>query len=162
MAARTLTVVRHAHAEPARPGQDDADRPLSTRGQREAGLAAVAFARTLNAQEVPLLLTSPSRRTRATAEEFARALGLDPAAVRLDDRLYLASVDALFDVLQGSDDGQRHVVVIGHNPGLSDFVRALSGDGAIADLPPAAVKRFECVLRGWRNLTTSSGKLLKP
>lgn len=162
MASRTLTVVRHAHSEAARPGQDDADRPLSARGQREAGLAAVAFARSVDRQDVPLLLASPSRRTRATAEEFARALGLDPASVQTDERLYLASVDALFDVLQGVEDAQRHVVVIGHNPGLSDFVRALSGDATVTDLPPAAVKRFDCALRGWRNLTASSGKLLRP
>ena len=162
MATRTLSVVRHAHAEPARPGQDDSERPLSARGQREAGLAAVAFARTVDKQEVPLLLASPSRRTRATAEEFARALGLDPSSVRLDDRLYLASVDGLFDVLQGADDPQHHIVLIGHNPGLSDFVRALAGDATVTDLPPAAVKRFDCALRGWRNLTASSGKLLRP
>ena len=36
---RELILLRHAHAEPAAPGQDDFDRPLSLQGQAEAEAA---------------------------------------------------------------------------------------------------------------------------
>jgi phosphohistidine phosphatase len=147
---RTVTLIRHAHADNARHGQEDADRPLSARGQKEAAQAAAAFAA---AGRIPdLLLVSPSRRTRATADELVRALGLDPHTVRVEERLYLAPVDVLLGVLQGAADSHRHLAVVGHNPGLSDFLRTLTGDPRITDLPPAAIRSLRCELRHWRQL----------
>jgi len=156
MPARLLTLVRHAHADNARPGQEDAARPLSVRGQREAGLAASGFASAFPAAQ--FILASPSRRTRSTAEAFEMALGLGSGSTHYEDKLYLASVDALFEVVQSIDQRHAHVVVIGHNPGLSEFVRAFSGVHGMADLPPAAVKTFSCELRTWRELRAGSGQ----
>ena len=40
---RELILLRHAHAEPAAPGQDDFDRPLSLQGQAEADAAGLPY-----------------------------------------------------------------------------------------------------------------------
>lgn len=153
---RIVTLIRHAHADNARSGQEDADRPLSARGQKEAAQAAAALAA---AGRIPdLVLVSPSRRTRATADELVRALGLDPQAVRIEERLHLAPVDMLLGVLQGSADAHRHLAVVGHNPGLSDFLRTLTGDPKITDLPPAAIRSVSCDIRYWRQLRPGSCK----
>ncbi len=160
MQPRTLTLVRHAHADNARPGQEDADRPLSGRGQKEAALAAAAFGAA--ARDPDLLLASPSRRTRATADALAQSLGLGGGAVQFDDRLYLAPVDTLLEVLQASADARRHIVVIGHNPGLSDFVRTLTGDPDATDLPTAGVRSYRCDIRHWRDLRPGTCRPLGP
>ncbi len=154
--SRLVTLIRHAHADNARAGQEDIDRPLSARGQREAGSAAAALAA---AGKVPdLLLVSTARRARATADEFLRTLGLDPQAVQVVEKLYLAPVDALLGVLQGAKDAHHHIAVVGHNPGLSEFLRTLTGDALATDLPTAAVRSVRCELRHWRQLRPGTCK----
>ena len=70
---RELILLRHAHAEPATPGQSDLDRPLSPQGLAEAESAA----RWLKEQGlVPdRVLCSPARRTRETLEAVMDAIG---------------------------------------------------------------------------------------
>lgn len=152
---KTLTVVRHAHAENARPDRDDKDRALSPRGRKEATLAAVTFA--ASRPDADLLLASPARRARATAEAFAQALGLETRAIEYEERLYLAGVDTLFAVVQALAGSLSHVVLIGHNPGVSEFVRALTDDSAAAELATAAVRSFRCDVGTWQDVATGSG-----
>jgi phosphohistidine phosphatase len=145
---KTLTVVRHAHAENARPGQEDADRGLSARGQQEAAATATHLATFDPSPD--LLLVSPARRARSTAEALTQALAFDPPAVIFDDRLYNASVDTLFEVVRAVPAAPRHVVVVGHNPGLSAFIRALTGTDR--ELAPAGIWSCEISLDGWQTL----------
>lgn len=152
---KTLTVVRHAHAEGARAGLDDRDRALSPRGQQEATLAAAKFAAARG--DADRILSSPARRAHASAEAFAQALGFDARAVDYDDRLYLAGRDTLFDVVRGLESWLQHVVVIGHNPGMSEFVRALTGDDSTGELATAAVRSFRCDIDDWQSLGEGSG-----
>lgn len=152
---KTLTVVRHAHAENARPGADDTDRALSRRGQKEATLAATTFA--ARNPDVDLLLASPARRARATAEAFAQALGFEARAIEYDERLYLAGADTLFVVVQALDGSLRHVVLIGHNPGMSEFVRALTGDEVARELRTAEARSCRCDISNWEDLAERCG-----
>lgn len=155
MNPRSLTVVRHAHAENARPGKEDFDRALSVRGQSETAIAAAKFA--ASSPDPDLLLASPARRAHATAEAFAQALALDARAIEFDERLFLASSDILFAVLQSLDSSIRNVVLVGHNPGMSDFVRTLSSDPGAKDLSTAEYRSFACGVNEWQELAPGSG-----
>jgi phosphohistidine phosphatase len=151
---KTLSVVRHAHAENALPGKDDRDRVLSQRGQSEAAVAAARFA--IDHPDADLVLASPARRARATAEAFAQALGFDARAVEADERLYLASADLLFEIVRQLDESLRHVVLIGHNPGVSHFVRELADDVQVEELATSAVRTLQCDVTAWPELRTGS------
>jgi phosphohistidine phosphatase len=116
---KTLTLLRHAKSGWDDPVQRDFDRPLSARGRR----AAARMGRYLNeaALSFDAVIASPAVRVRETVE------GLEDGSGRMlsplfDARIYMASAATLFDVLQGFDDRDATVLLVGHNPGLEDLV----------------------------------------
>ena len=133
---RQVILLRHAHAEPASPGQADLDRPLSPVGLAEAEAAG----RWLAGQglQPDRVLCSPARRTRETLEAVLAVIGY--AEQRLDQSIYEATPGTLIGLLQGQEDVER-LLVVGHNPGLERLV-ALLDSGQTSDyrgMPPAAV-----------------------
>lgn len=127
--------MRHAHAEWPNYAGRDFDRPLTARGVDDA----LATAHEILAAGVrpDVLLSSTARRTRDTALILARELGLVGTAVRFSDRLYNASATGLEAAAQDVATRSRHIMLVGHNPGISDLARRLTGDATLALLPPA-------------------------
>ena len=118
-----LTLLRHGLAEPAAAGGDFA-RELDARGVAQARAAALA----LQHAGLPLpdcILSSPALRTRQTAMQVVQTLALDEASLQLEQRLYLASAETLLDVVRNLHPAARHVLLVGHNPGLSDLALRL-------------------------------------
>lgn len=133
---RELILLRHAHAEPAAPGQDDIDRPLSREGQAEAEAAG----KWLKAHGyVPdRVLCSPSRRTRETLEQVLLTLGY--VEQLQDARIYEATPGTLVQV---ADEHREHarVLLVGHNPGLEQMAALLTSgqSGEFRGMPAGAV-----------------------
>ncbi|WP_313177974.1 histidine phosphatase family protein [Stenotrophomonas sp.] len=133
---RELILLRHAHAEPATPGQADLDRPLSPVGLAEAEAAGKWMKE--NNLLPDCVLCSPSRRTRETLEAVMAAIGY--VEKRLEDRIYEATPGTLAALVDERRDLDR-VLIVGHNPGLERLV-ALMTEGTSSDyrgMPPAAV-----------------------
>ena len=133
---RELILLRHAHAEPAVPGQADFDRPLSAEGLAEAE-AVAAWLRD-KALVPDRVLCSPSRRTRETLDAVIEAVGnLDK---RLDASIYEATPGTLAGLVDAHRDAER-LLLVGHNPGLERLVALLSSgqSGDYRGMPPAAV-----------------------
>jgi phosphohistidine phosphatase len=129
VSTRTLVILRHAKAATPE-GVLDFDRPLSARGQADA---AAAGAWLVQRDLVPeLVLCSPSRRTRETWHALAQALPVAPE-VRYEKLIYAASLDDLFEVVRSAAPEAATVLIIGHNPGLSQLSIALDRDNADRD-----------------------------
>ena len=146
-----LYLLRHADAgDPmAWPG-DDAERPLSAKGKRQARrlgslLADIGF-------RPDLILTSPKVRAADTARIVGRAVDVKP-----DDERRLATPFELNDVgsILGAHPEARRVVLVGHDPDFSSTASTLTGaaielrKGAIAriDLPDSQPAAGQGVLR---------------
>ena len=145
---RRLTLMRHADARWKDAGISDLERPLNRRGTA----AAEAMARRLLELElVPdLLLVSPARRTQQTAEIVARELS--PRRVLREDSLYLGSAPDLLELVQRTGPRVMHLMVIAHNPGLSELVQLLApaADGGGLGAAALCSMRFEC--QDWRGV----------
>ncbi|WP_432073157.1 SixA phosphatase family protein [Streptomyces wuyuanensis] len=125
MTLRRLVVLRHAKsARP--PGVADVRRPLAERGLRDAP-AAGRWLR--DADCVPdLVLCSPAVRARETWDLAARELPADPRT-RHDPRLYGADPAGLLAVVRETPDDVATLLLVGHNPGLEEFVLLLASEG---------------------------------
>lgn len=118
-----LYLLRHADAgDPDRWAGDDADRPLSAKGLRQAARLA-ALLRALDWRP-DAILTSPRRRAAETAEIVAAALKTSP---RIDGRLGAAfGPGELSEILASGLDAGR-LLLVGHDPDFSDLASSLTG-----------------------------------
>lgn len=152
---RHLTLVRHAKSDWKNSDLKDFDRPLNRRGSKEAP----EMARQLAAQQVraDLMLTSPAVRALETARAFARALDYPLRRLKSDERLYLAQPKDILEVVRGIGSRVRHLMLFGHNPGLSEFAQALTNDSELGELPTCAVYSVELDIRGWTDAHFGEG-----
>ena len=72
-----------------------------------------------------LILVSPAERAWATAEIVAEACELDAKQVQCARELYLAAPETLWRLLRRRDGRRGHVLICGHNPGLSQIATRL-------------------------------------
>jgi phosphohistidine phosphatase len=115
---RTLVLLRHAKS--AYPnGVADHDRPLASRGRREAGLAGDWLRAQLPTFDA--VLCSTATRTRET---LART-GID-APVHYDDRLYDASPGMVIAQINGVGDDVLVLLVVGHEPTMTQLALGLA------------------------------------
>ena len=133
---RELILLRHAHAEGAVAGQDDADRPLSPEGRAEAEAAGRWLKEHGHAPE--RVLVSPSRRTKETLEQVLSVLGY--VEQREDRRIYEATPGTLMQVADEHRDIGR-VLIVGHNPGLEQMAALLASgqSGEFRGMPAGGV-----------------------
>lgn len=135
-----LYLVRHADAgDSSLWAGDDADRPLSKKGRRQAK----ALGRTLKnlGLHVDAVITSPLVRAVQTAKPLAKATGVD---VVTDERLgYGFGKRELAAIVGQVGPAMQPVVLVGHDPGFTEVASLLTGTsigmakGALArvDLP---------------------------
>jgi len=138
---RELILVRHAKSDWGDARIKDHDRPLNSRGLRDAPRMAHYLADNGAAPE--RLLASTALRARTTAEAYAAQLGLE---VELDAQLYMASPSTLLQ--KAAVTGARSVMVVAHDPGMSELAWRLSG-GGIDHMPTCAVARFVFEVDSW-------------
>ena len=135
-----LHLLRHAHAgDPARWEGDDASRPLSEKGRRQArdlgGLLAVI-------DEPPdLFITSPRVRAAQTAELVAKALR-NRVTVITDERLGGALDPALVTAIIIDAGPALRPCLVGHDPDFSELLGELIGTGPIP-MRKAALARID-------------------
>ncbi len=144
-----LTLVRHGQAEWKESAAADFDRPLTRRGLAEAA----DMARRLRAQDFAppdLIVTSPARRAVQTAEAFAHESGLAARLVKQIAALYLASPVELADAIRATGPLVGHLLVIGHNPGISDFACHLAPDAGIPSFATGASCTLSFDSEDWR------------
>ena len=135
MTARTLVLLRHAKAET--PGEEpDIERRLTKRGRADADAAGSWLAD--EGLRPDLVICSPATRTRETWHGLAVARAqADPEGtapeVRYERGLYYGGRTEIIDLLRAVPDGTATVLVVGHNPTVSDvsvLLRSPDEDGA--------------------------------
>lgn len=135
-ATHRLTLLRHAQAAQARPGQHDFERPLDTTGQAQLREQAPRFAASIPMAPVDCCLHSSALRTTTTALAFAHACGLAPAAIHAEPALYEIDLPALLALLRETPESVQHLLLVGHNPTLSALAWQLSPAAARGGLNP--------------------------
>lgn len=117
-----VAIVRHGKAERQSASGSDADRLLKGRGHRQAEFLAGALVEHLAGPST--LVASPYARARQTAEPLAGALH---AALQFDERLESGQpASGAIEVIAQHGSPEACLVLVGHNPQLSDLVALLT------------------------------------
>lgn len=150
-----LTLIRHAKAQPAWSGQEDWDRALEGSGQRDAPeMGRRLKERHLKPEKV---LSSPAVRAIATATIIVRELGVSASKVTQDERLYLAAPNTILAVIHELGGTAKHLMIVGHNPGITEFADAICGERSIDNMPTCAVYSVEFDITRWSELLWHTG-----
>ncbi|MDG4834583.1 histidine phosphatase family protein [Solwaraspora sp. WMMD1047] len=124
MTDRRIVLLRHAKAE--RPhGGPDIDRELVARGVADAMAAGAWLAEA--GYRPDLVLCSPASRTRQTWAAIADLLLGEPE-VRYDSAIYGGSAARLLKLARAVDPAVTTLLLIGHNPTMSELSDLLSTD----------------------------------
>ena len=144
---KTLLILRHAKSSWSHPGLADHDRPLNKRGKRDAP----RIGELLRSEDLlpDLIVSSSARRARATTEIIAERSGYE-GEIRLERDLYAAGPEAFIDVLGGLPDEIKSVMLVAHNPGLEEWLEALTGE--YQPLPTASLAQVRLSIEGWKEL----------
>ena len=150
---KRLTLMRHANAQWKDPQLSDFDRPLNRRGIAEAEAMG---RRLLELKLLPTaVLTSTARRARQTAEIVVRELGLTARRVRTQESLYLAPAQEILKIIRSTGPRIPHLMIVGHNPGITEISNLLAADAGIGNLSTAAVCSLTFDVRSWADIVAS-------
>jgi len=151
-----LYLVRHAEAEKPSGGPHDFRRSLTPSGMIDAARMGKLMAR--KGTHADAFISSPSERTRITAEVFAEQMGFDESRIQYVETLYEGSPRNYLAALGALPESVRSVVLVGHNPSVSYFAEYLTHE-ELGNMPTSAVAaiEFNCP---WAEISGRSGKLL--
>ncbi|PKP49830.1 MAG: hypothetical protein CVT92_14930 [Bacteroidetes bacterium HGW-Bacteroidetes-1] len=116
---KLLYIVRHAKSSWESPDMEDHDRTLLEKGKKRTR----KIIEYLQSEKVKpdFIISSSALRARETASYIASGLGLDQDIIKVDPILYHADEDKIFEQFEDLSDAFESVMIVGHNPALTNF-----------------------------------------
>jgi len=154
---KRLYLVRHAKSSWSNPGTDDLDRPLLEKGLKRTRVM-IDYLKIHNVT-VHLILCSPAVRAYETAKLFAWALEVPDEALRVERGIYAANPDTLTNQFFDLPDKVDSLMMVGHNPGITEFAN-LFLDKKIDMMPTSAIVAIEFATGNWEEIMNCKSKKL--
>ncbi len=152
-----LYIIRHAKSSWDNTELRDFDRPLNDRGLKDAP----RMGKRLKERGVhpDVMISSPAVRALATCRALALSLGYPEDRIKVDKRLYHAGEEQLLSVIKECRNFQDPAVllVVGHNPGLTEFANRLLDD-TIDNIPTCGIVAGELNIQSWEELMWGCGE----
>jgi len=167
MAMKHLYILRHGKSSWASENITDAERTLTTHGT--AAVARMGRECAGRGWQPALALVSTSVRTRQSFDAFAAALadagGARPQVHSLP-ALYLAQPEAVVSEIRRHGGNASSILVIGHNPGLSELALWLARNGTAAmrarlarGLPTGGLVHTQLETESWSALANADARV---
>jgi len=165
---RRLMLLRHAKTETDAPSGRDQDRRLDQRGHRDA--AEIGGWLASHPPFPDLVQVSPAVRAKQTWELAWEAMKehVPTPQVEFMPELYGADPAQILEIIRAASvTDPRHLMVVGHNPGMHELALMLAGSGdkagreALADnLPTSGLAVFDFATDDWNEVAFRRGKLV--
>jgi phosphohistidine phosphatase len=105
-----------------------------------------------------LILSSPANRAAMTARIIADKISYPLEKICFSESIYQFSANALIDVVKHLDDVVNKVMLVGHNPALTDLANYI-GDQPIDNIPTSGVFCADLDIPSWAKIGDHCGKL---
>ena len=170
---RRLMLLRHAKTEHDAPSGHDQDRRLDDRGRLDAAAVGGWIGRHLPVPE--MVLVSTAVRAQQTWEIVGPAMqdacrtAAPPPQVEFLDELYGAEPAQLLQLIRMAEaTDPRHLMLVGHNPGMHELALALAGSGDAAakkalqdNLPTTGLAILDFAIEDWNEVAFRRGTLVR-
>lgn len=148
---RILIVMRHAKTETQQSGQKDYDRNLLERGKNDAALMAAHLAK--SGFKPDQILTSSANRTEQTTAMVKKTAQWEQANTLSLQQLYHADANAIEDVVSSVDEDIATLMIVGHNPGISEFTYHCAPKSIVSEMPTSAIAVFSFEAGNWQGFS---------
>ena len=152
---KSLIIVRHCKSSWADLSLSDFDRPLNKRGNIDGELMSNYLRE--KEKKIDKLILSTSKRTRLTSKYFTEKIHFD--SISYLDELYHASYSDIINIISKVENNFNSVMVIGHNPGLTELINQYTMIN-IYNLPTTGVVKVEFKGDKWERITENKGKIV--
>ena len=149
---KTLFLLRHAKALLYSQNNSDIDRPITGDGKREAEIVGELL---LKNKELPkLMISSKALRAITTARIVAQKINYPEKEIVINKNIYKAGSKKLQTIIEEIDNKIDSLMLVGHNPGISDLIEDLT-DSIIGFIPTAGLV---CLINKSKNWGDKEGK----
>lgn len=148
---KNVLLMRHAKSSWKGASLPDHQRPLNQRGKRDAP----RMGKFLQEQGILLdaILCSTAVRARQTAAGLLKKYTFEGEVQYFDD-LYQAGPETIISILNRLPEKVDSAMVIGHNPGMDDFLELVCDE--CGHMPTACVAYIKYPIEGWLDLRTET------
>ena len=158
---KSLYLMRHGKAEAYGIGAD-ADRQLARKGEEQARKMGTYFRQ--HGIKPELVVSSHATRAVTTATIMASEINIPVKDINIHNFIYHGDADALHDFILELDDSIDSVLLVGHNPTVSDLVNHFVQPHT-EGLPTGALAVITFDKTGWKEIskhTVHSSVILVP
>lgn len=154
---KRLTIMRHAKSSWEFPELSDFERPLIEKGIKRT----LRTCRFLHEKQLypDTIFSSPALRAKDTAMLVAKNLPVTHE-IQWIEPFYPGNPAAFIKQLSKADNSLNHILVIGHNPGLSNFACLLLNSTETDWIPTSGCAIIDIDIEKWEEPFAAKGKLL--
>jgi phosphohistidine phosphatase len=152
---KILYVLRHGEARPGIGVRGDFLRELTTDGRQQL----TRLAQYLKSKDfkVDLILVSPAKRTQQSLEILTSTLAIKNNQ-ETHDEIFDAEPQKLLEIINNINQPTNHLLLVGHNPGISSLVSFVSGQNYIS-MKPGMMAVLEILVDDWKLVGGNTGVL---
>ena len=154
---KTLYLMRHAKSSWDTPGLNDGERPLNSRGKKNAPFMGKLLK---EKNEIPdLIISSPAKRAYSTAKKVAKEVDYPGKKILKEEKLYMADTDEFLSVIGNTGQNLNKLMLVSHNSGITRFANFISGEN-LDNIPTAGIARIDFDMDSWRQIKETKGKMI--
>jgi phosphohistidine phosphatase len=142
---KTIYVLRHGKAKDGSLFGTDKERKLNNTGKEQVQAIAKNF---IEKQKtiIDCIITSDAVRTQMTTKIVAAEIGCNNIVIQ--PTLYNAPLEVYYEVIMQQPDAYNNVLIVGHNPGITNFVNSL-GIIKLDNMPTSGIVGFTSNCTNW-------------
>lgn len=150
---KRLILIRHAKSSWANPLQSDFDRPLNDRGLHDAPMMGARLKKA--GVRTDLIIASTAKRAAQTAIGVAKKIGYPEEKILWREDLYHCIPSVFEEVISEVDNAVQTLLVVAHNPGISEFAAALDNTRSVHHMATCAIAGFDFGSDHWSEVRSA-------
>ncbi len=151
---KKLYFLRHGKAVAQKIGQSDKERPLVEFAYTQLEKLKIALSSTDFKPDS--VLCSTATRTQQTVFLMQEAGLLAKATINFEKSLYNAPLTTVLAEISKVDDGMQSLLVVGHNPALSEAVQRFQREKFLISFPTFSLVGFAFETTSWELIEKST------
>jgi phosphohistidine phosphatase len=153
---KTVYIVRHAKSSWKELDLPDEKRPLLEKGKKRT--KRIIDYLLDNGIKVDYIVSSHAVRAYETARILAHALNYPVENIKVDPHVYLSDGERIFNQFYDLPNKYQSVMIVGHNPALTDFVNNFL-DPRIDNLPTSGIVSISFDTSDWEKVPLAEYKV---